>query len=151
RALPPMFSNLATGTVEVPAARATAPAFRPTLDGAPAARRRGLLLSHLRGLAVRVLSLDPPSALAAAQPLSELGMDSLMAIELRNLIGTTLDLERPLSATAALDYPTLGALADHVLERLYPSGPPAHAETAAIAELTDEEAEAALLAELNEA
>ena len=48
-------------------------------------------------------------------PLSELGLDSLMAVELRNLLGSGLALKRSLPATLVFDYPTIEAVADYLL------------------------------------
>lgn len=82
-------------------------------------------------------------------------MDSLMAVELRNVISRGLPLAQALPATLAFDYPTPEALTQYLLNRLF-----AEVETvsldikqiqsAEVADLTDEEAEALLLAELDE-
>ena len=48
----------------------------------------------------------------------ELGMDSLMAVELRNRLQGQLGSAYPLSSTLALDYPNVRALAGHLAGRL---------------------------------
>ena len=50
------------------------------------------------------------------QPLNELGLDSLMAVELRNVLGRRVG--RTLPATLLFDYPTIEALSDISAERL---------------------------------
>jgi acyl carrier protein len=52
------------------------------------------------------------------RPLSEMGLDSLLAIELRNRLGTALGIGRSLPATLVFDFPTVAALAQHLDERL---------------------------------
>ncbi len=59
-----------------------------------------------------MLGLASPDALDRQQPLSEMGMDSLMAIELRNLLRGSVG--APLPATLLFDYPTVQALSDHL-------------------------------------
>ena len=49
-------------------------------------------------------------------PLKEIGLDSLMAVELRNAL--TRSLGQPLPATLLFDHPTLDALAAHLAQRL---------------------------------
>jgi hypothetical protein len=84
------------------------------LREAPAATRRPLLTAHVRGRALTVLGLPGNHAVDPGQPLNELGLDSLMAVELRNVLGADLALARPLPATLVFDYPTLDALVDHL-------------------------------------
>ncbi|WKZ47475.1 MAG: type I polyketide synthase [Anaerolineales bacterium] len=125
------------------------------LESAPESRRKNLLLNHVRVQAIHVLGLPSDFQLEQRQPFQELGMDSLMAVELRNVIGRGLPLAQALPATLAFDYPTPDALTQYLLNRLF-----AQVETvsldikqiqsAEIADLTDEEAEALLQAELDE-
>jgi hypothetical protein len=75
------------------------------LREAPASRRRGLLLAHVQRLAARVLGVAPDAAIDPMRPLREMGLDSLMAVELRN--GLARDMETRLPATLLFDHPTL--------------------------------------------
>ena len=94
--------------------------------------------------------------MAPRQPLNELGLDSLLAVELRNGLGQALG--RRLPVTLLFDHPTLEALTDVVLGLLPDAGPAtatataeAEASAALVAELAaldEDEAEALLLAEL---
>lgn len=129
------------------------------LESAPESKRLNLLLAHVREQALKVLSLPADFALEQRQPLQELGLDSLMAVELRNKLRQGLPLERALPATLVFDYPTPEALARYLMDELFvktqttmqPAQPELiKVESADIAELSDEEAEALLLAELNE-
>jgi len=82
------------------------------LEDAPAEERAETLLSWLQELAARVLGL--PDAVAADQtkPLHELGMDSLMAVEIRNFIGAAIGRTPP--ATLLFDYPTVEGISGYL-------------------------------------
>ena len=55
------------------------------------------------------------------QPLSEAGVDSLGAVELRNKLEASLGIELP--ATITFDYPTTSALASFLATRMSPAQP----------------------------
>jgi acyl carrier protein len=76
------------------------------------------LLDFVRGQAIKILGLDPTQSLDDKQPLSDLGLDSLMAVELRSVLSVELGLARSLPATLVFDYPTLSALADYLAEEV---------------------------------
>ncbi|HEY9227446.1 MAG TPA: KR domain-containing protein, partial [Gemmatimonadaceae bacterium] len=122
----------------------------------PAGQRREAVVAHLRERALRILDLDPATSVDERAPLKDFGLDSLMAVELRNALTRSLD--RPLPATLLFDYPSLDALATYLIRTLDldESGSAAVAPTAAramddsaVAALSDDEAEALLLAELD--
>jgi acyl carrier protein len=110
---PASLSELAGATR--PAVAASDPAVPAPLlleDVAPH-RRRATLLEWVRGHAAHVLDL-PPAQLADGTPLSDLGLDSLMAVELRNVVGASLRTATPLPATLVFDYPTVAAIATYL-------------------------------------
>ncbi|MBI3243490.1 MAG: SDR family NAD(P)-dependent oxidoreductase [Chloroflexi bacterium] len=123
-------------------------------------KKLSVLAAHVREQAIRVLGLNPSQAIDPRQPLNEMGLDSLMAVELRNALGQSLG--RTLPATLLFDYPTLETLAGYVFDdvlALKDGRAEEEAEVkqeadqhaAAVAELeqlSDDEAEALLLAEL---
>ncbi|GGM22441.1 polyketide synthase [Streptomyces fumigatiscleroticus] len=70
----------------------------------------------VRRQAAAVLGRSGPDEIAPARTFRELGLDSLMAVELRNALGTATDLALP--PTLIFDHPTAERLAEHLLERL---------------------------------
>ena len=140
-------------------AHAVSPATAPKHDSldawraAPAGHRRSLIIESLAAHARAVLGLDPSIGLDERMALKEVGLDSLMAVEMRNVL--TRSVGRSLPATLLFDYPTIDALATYLMRvleleaRPAASPPAADGEArAALAELSDAEAEAQLLAEL---
>ncbi len=131
-----------------------APGVRQRLQGLPSGQRRAALVSYLGERTLQVLGLDADTALDPRAALKDTGLDSLMAVELRNALAKAF--AQPLPATLLFDYPTLDALAAHLLRVLgleeRAAAPAAPAPATAIddmADLSDEEAEALLLKELD--
>ncbi|MER5808620.1 type I polyketide synthase [Streptomyces sp. NPDC002033] len=107
-----------------------ATALRARLAGLPEAEQLRILTDLVRGHAAAVLGHEEPDAVRAARGFLDLGFDSLMAVELRNLVTAHTGL--PLAVTLVFDHPTPAALAGHLHERLVPG--PAEAARAALAE-----------------
>jgi NAD(P)-dependent dehydrogenase (short-subunit alcohol dehydrogenase family) len=123
--------------------------FAEQLQRAAPEDRARLLAEHLRQQAIQILSLSPQAKIDEDGALHDLGLDSLMAVELRNSL--QISLERPLSPTLVLDYPTLRALREALLAQMFGADDSAAASEHGadrIEDLTDSEAEALLLAEL---
>jgi acyl transferase domain-containing protein len=85
------------------------------LASTPTHLQTGLVLTYVREQAALVLDLDP-LAIDDRIPLSEMGLDSLMAVELRNLLRAGLGIEGSLPATLAFDYPTLERIANFLVK-----------------------------------
>jgi acyl carrier protein len=79
------------------------------------ALRLALLEAHLIQQIAQVLRL-PPDQIDSKTPLPTLGLDSLMALELRNRL--ELSLGATLSATLIWGYPTVAALAPFLAEKM---------------------------------
>jgi phthiocerol/phenolphthiocerol synthesis type-I polyketide synthase C len=109
--------------------------------------RREKLGEHLRRQTKQILSLPENTAIDEDEALHDIGLDSLMAVELRNSLSASLGTQ--LSPTLVLDYPTLRTLTDCLLAELF--GQPAHEGSGTpddTTTLSDAEAEAQLLEEL---
>src|ERR1700744_5506937 len=98
-------------------APSTPPAqLKSLLETAPAENRLSVIKQHLRAHIIDVLRLDSAFMLRDDQPLPELGLDSLMALELKNGLQKELDVTLP--QNFFFEHPTLGAAATFVSARL---------------------------------
>lgn len=87
--------------------------WRARIHAVPQNRRRGVLREAVRVLAAKVLGALPGSV-DLDEPLRDLGLDSLMAVELRNRLGVAVG--RTLPATITFDCPTVASLAGHLVD-----------------------------------
>jgi acyl transferase domain-containing protein/NADPH:quinone reductase-like Zn-dependent oxidoreductase/NAD(P)-dependent dehydrogenase (short-subunit alcohol dehydrogenase family)/acyl carrier protein len=157
-AVSPFLSDVA-GVADTAADSQEAP-FIERFEAAPAYERKPLLVGYLCTLIARVLGVEAGEPIPTGRGFFELGMDSLTSVELRNLLQRGLACSLP--TTVALDYPSIDALARHLLDTvLSPTAaapPPVAAPVAAapvpaepatdLAALSDSEAEACLLEQL---
>lgn len=106
-----------------------APILSELKAAAPSARR-ALLLDFVSERVARVLGRQGEDRLDPGRPLNEMGLDSLLAVELRNRLGADLGLTRGLPATLVFDCPTIEALTAHLDHRLAPPAPEEQAPAA---------------------
>lgn len=117
--------------------------------------RDELLTEYVRRSVMQVLRRDLSSPVGRHDRLMDLGLDSLMAVELRNLITTGLRLPFRLPATLMFDFPTIAAIAAYLgrqLDATEAAGGDSSARTAPIGSsidhLSEAEVEALLIEKL---
>ncbi len=93
----------------------TGASLRETLLALPTEQRTMHLATYLQGQVSQVLKM-PPSRIPLTKPLGPLGLDSLMAIELRGQLESALGIS--LSATFVWSYPTLMQMAPFIAGRI---------------------------------
>ncbi|WP_329340038.1 SDR family NAD(P)-dependent oxidoreductase [Streptomyces sp. NBC_00663] len=86
------------------------------LAGLPEAERHRVVLELVRAHVAAVLGYAGADAIASGRAFTEIGFDSLTAVNLRNRLIKATDMQ--LSATLVFDYPTPAALSDHLLTEL---------------------------------
>ncbi|MEV6341715.1 type I polyketide synthase, partial [Nocardia vinacea] len=95
-------------------------ALRARLASTPDSERFGVLVDIVRGQVAAILGHQNVNAVAADRAFSELGFDSVSAIEFRNALKTVTGLRLP--ATLVFDYPTPQALAKYLADEFAGTG-----------------------------
>ncbi|WP_433732451.1 SDR family NAD(P)-dependent oxidoreductase [Nocardia sp. CA-129566] len=103
------------------AALSAAAALRARLADTPENERFGVLVEIVRGQVAVILGHQNTNAIEVDKAFSELGFDSVTAVEFRNALKAVTGLQLP--ATLVFDYPTPKALADHLGEELTDHSP----------------------------
>ncbi|HEX6292106.1 MAG TPA: type I polyketide synthase [Herpetosiphonaceae bacterium] len=111
----PVFARLLQEQKQQPAASPTSSSLGVALRDAEPEQRLGLLEQYLKEQVAKILRLAP-SKLDRHKPLGALGLDSLMALELRNHLEDSLALQLPV--TLIWNYQTIAALGAHLVEKL---------------------------------
>src|SRR5262249_21988905 len=83
----------------------------------PGTPRRALLREHIVQQVAKILEFDNSFVLDPQQPLAEVGLDSLMAIELRNMLSTSIDRQVP--PTLLFDYPTIESVVSYLTSLVF--------------------------------
>ncbi|MEP7245883.1 MAG: beta-ketoacyl synthase N-terminal-like domain-containing protein [Gammaproteobacteria bacterium] len=134
--------------------------LRATLDAAAPGVRKEMLVSLVSAEVAAVLGLDSAHQPGPEQRLMDFGVDSLMAVDLRNRLAKRIALTRKLTATLIFDYPTVSAIAGHLADEMLGQAPSPRAEAtpirriepsvaaSAIEQMDEDAAEALLLEKL---
>ena len=158
-AIPKRFSNLSGAASGAESKPSAGNELLDRLHSAPESNRMALLREHIQTLAVRVLGFSSGRRIDAQQPLSELGLDSLMAVEFRNSLASAV--KQSLPSTLLFSYPAIDNLTVYLGELLSltaasdPVAPivaPAGTQNAldGIEDLSDEEVDRMLAKKLGE-
>jgi acyl carrier protein len=127
--------------------------LREQLEKTVPNKRKALLVSHIRQKAAQILSISNLNNIDLHEPLQSMGLDSLMAVELRNQLGQSVN--KTLPATLLFEYPTVTALADYLAAEILvadrqpepqpvAAAPAENASTTALDDLSDDELAAML-------
>ncbi|MCX4098275.1 type I polyketide synthase [Nocardia sp. alder85J] len=106
-----------------------------SLNGRGRGDQEALILATIRSHAAAVLGHESPEAIGQDQAFTDLGFDSLGAVEFRNRLKTATGLK--LATTVVFDYPTPLALARYIRDEIAPAVDPAAVIKAQIATLAD--------------
>jgi NAD(P)-dependent dehydrogenase (short-subunit alcohol dehydrogenase family)/acyl carrier protein len=121
RGIPPFLEHLLTAPA-VPAASAATPRPWGTV---PQTEREPALKTFLRGELAAVLGMADATRVPTKQGFFEIGMDSLMTVELVHRLESNLGIKLP--ANLAIDYPNIETLASYLSSRLGAAPPPSAA------------------------
>jgi len=131
--------------------------FREDLAVAPIDERTPLLIEKICEQIKLVMGLEVDEIIDPNQPLQELGLDSLMAVELRNILCALIDKQLP--ATLMFKYPTVASLSEFLIADMFKDDMPEEEpkvevvpveEEESLDDLSEEELEAMLNEELGE-
>lgn len=132
--------------------------FLQVLESAAPEDRFERLIEHVQEQVIRVLGLDASQSIDPYRGLTDLGMDSLMAVELSNRLKRSLGYKLP--TTVAFEYPTIAALSEYLAKDVLGLSLDSERKTAEssredelVAELeqmSEDEVEASLLKELDD-
>jgi microcystin synthetase protein McyG len=111
----------AASAASVKASATALPALLERLAQAPAVQRDELLIGFVRDEVAAVLGVPQSDQIALETGLFDLGMDSLMTVELRRRLER--GVARKLPSTLTFNYPNVGALAGFLARELGPATP----------------------------
>jgi acyl carrier protein len=119
---PKFIADLAPASAVAPASAARVDSAKPRSDfnarfaAAPARERRRLLADYVRTEIAGVMGMESGTQIEPRQRLFDIGIDSLMAVELRNTLHNGLAISLP--STLVFDYPTVEALVEFLASGL---------------------------------
>jgi NADPH:quinone reductase-like Zn-dependent oxidoreductase/acyl carrier protein len=87
-----------------------------SLASMPLTERRFTVLNFLRAKVAKVLHIDDPEQIDLDTKFAELGLDSLVAVELKNSLEAVFAVSLP--SSLVFDYPSLSILSDYLIVRI---------------------------------
>jgi acyl transferase domain-containing protein/SAM-dependent methyltransferase len=96
--------------------------FRRNLESALPDEQKELMNEYVSVQVMDVLRMETDRRPGVQHRLMDLGLDSLMAVQLRNQLQLGLGLDYPLPATLMFDYPTIASISAFLLDRISSDG-----------------------------
>ena len=118
--VPPMLAGVVRVARRAAAGAESGVAMAERLRALPPEQRAEQVIGHVRAEVATVLGYGSADRVDPLRSFSELGFDSLTAVELRNRLGAASGAR--LASTVVFDYPTVTELAQHLLDQLGPTG-----------------------------
>jgi acyl transferase domain-containing protein/acyl carrier protein len=100
-----------------PAGKQSSNALRDLLARETGSRRSSIIEEYVKEHLSKIVRI-PPNRIDANKPLKYLGLDSLMGLELRNSLQTSLGVSLP--ATMVFNYPTTALLSQYLADKISP-------------------------------
>ncbi|MCU1242343.1 MAG: polyketide synthase [Candidatus Acidoferrum typicum] len=100
-----------------PAGKEPSKSLRDLLATETSSRRNSIIEEHVKEHLSKIVRI-PPNRIEANKPFKYLGLDSLMGLELRNSLQTSLDVSLP--ATIVFNYPTTALLSRYLADKIAP-------------------------------
>jgi acyl carrier protein len=97
-----------------PAGKSGAPDLRAALAAASESERPGILEAFVRSAVAHVLGVRNPSSIDAHKGLFQMGLDSLMSIDLKTRLANGVGHSLP--STLAFNYPSIAALTEFLAQ-----------------------------------
>jgi acyl carrier protein len=122
----PLIQGLASAAKGVPVSASSAGAvdLRARLSAASESERPGILEAFVRGAVARVLGVRNPDSIDSYKGLFEMGLDSLMSIDLKTRLANGAGHSLP--STLAFNYPSIAALTEFLAQDMFPAGAEEH-------------------------
>jgi myxalamid-type polyketide synthase MxaE and MxaD len=117
----PFFSRLQTAETAAPVAVSSN--VRAALEALPVYERRDALTAHVSAQVARILGIEVDGGIDIDRGLFEMGMDSLMSVEVKSSLERAFGARLP--STLTFNYPTVRALSQFLWDEVLEAGDPA--------------------------
>lgn len=112
----PIYSDIQTKSVNLAEIKKNELGF--ALNKAKAGDRHKIVSDYVQRVIRKVLGFTENDEIDTGKGFSEMGMDSLLALEMRNLLQIALEGQCILTSTLTFDYPNVEKITDHILTEL---------------------------------